>query len=182
MMYFLDNDMVGLRTVTEEDIDGSYGDWFNDADVCQYNSHHKFPMTREEISNYVREVNKGRNCLLLAVCDKTSDKHIGNISLQQIDMINRQTEIAFVIGDKDYWNKGYATMAARLLIDHAFKELNMNRIYFGTADNNIGMQRLGEKLKFHRGGVKRQAIYKNGKYYDVFEYDLLREEWILEMV
>lgn len=176
-MFFLENDMVGLRVVTEEDIDGDYGEWFNDPEVCKYNSHHRFPMTKSELTDYVRKANAGRTCLLLAVCDKTNNKHIGNISLQQIDMMNRQAEIAFLFGNKEYWNKGYATASAELLIAHAFMELGMNRLYFGTNEKNIGMQKVGKHLGFKKGGVSRQALYKNGRYFDIYHYDILREEW-----
>ena len=151
-MFFLENKLIGLRSIKEEDIKGGYADWFNDEEVCKYNSHHKFPMAETALVDFVKNSNLSQSSITLAVEEKESGRHIGNISLQQIDMLNRQAEIAFIFGEKDLWNKGYATMAAKLMIEHAFKELGMNRIYFGTAENNIGMRRVGEKLNFHRGG------------------------------
>ena len=130
---------------------------------------------------YVQNCGNDNSTLVLAVELKNDCKHIGNISLQQIDMINRQAEIAFVFGDKSSWGRGYATRAAKLLMEHAFKELAMNRIYFGTSEENIGMQKIGENLGFTRGGVARQAIFKHGSYHDIYQYDILREEWMSDI-
>ena len=176
-MYFLQNEYIGLRNLKEEDVNGGYANWFNDDEVCEFNSHHKFPMTETMLINFVKNANSDRSAIVMAVDEKESDHHIGNISLQKIDMVNRQAEIAFMFGEKRFWNKGYATMAAELMINHAFSELGLNRIYFGTAENNIGMQKIGEKLNFQRCGILRQALYKHGKYLSLYSYELLKEEW-----
>ena len=176
-MYFLENKKIGLRALREEDTEHGYRDWFNDSVVCRYNSHHRYVMTAAQLRAYVQRLQEDRSCLVLAIEDRASQVHVGNIALQQINLIDRQAEIAFILGEKEYWNKGYATQAAALLIDHAFYSLGLHRIYFGTAQNNTGMQRVGEKLHFQKSGVRRQAFYKNGRYWDLYDYDLLREDW-----
>ncbi len=176
-MYFLESKELGLRQLTEADVEGNYSNWFNDPVVCKYNSHYKFPKSKEELVNYIRSFKDDRSLLVMAVIEKKSQNHIGNISLQEIDYLSRQAEIAFLFGETDYWNKGYATIAARLMINHAFMELGLNRIYFGTAANNAAMQKIGEKLGFQRSGTRREALFKNGKYYDIYDYDLLKHEW-----
>lgn len=178
-MYFLENDNIGLRNLEEKDVAGSYADWFNDGEVCAYNSHHRYPMTRNRLLEYVKCANGDSSTIVFAVEEKKESRHIGNISLQQIDYLNRQAEIAFMFGERKFQGRGYATQAAELLITHAFLELGLNRIYFGTSEENIGMQKVGEKLNFVRGGIKRKALYKHGRFVDIYEYDLLREEWKL---
>lgn len=178
-MFFLEDNVIGLRGLELEDldIDGGYKDWFNDAVVCKYNSHHRYPVGYDSLRSFIKKSEDDSTILVFAVILKETYKHIGNISLQQIDLINRQAEIAFVFGEKTSWGKGYATRSAKLIIEHAFMELGMNRLFFGTSEENIGMQRIGEKLGFVRGGVARQAIFKDGFFHDVYQYDLLREEW-----
>ena len=181
-MYFLEDETIGLRNPSADDIkkDDGYRDWFNDAEVCRYNSHHRFPMTCQKLYDYVESCNRDISSMVFAVELKSSGTHIGNISLQQIDLINRQAEIAFIFGKKEMWGKGYAFKAAKMLINHAFLELGLNRIYFGTADNNIPMQKLGEKLSFQCVGRFRQALFKHGEYRDILEFDLLKCEWLKE--
>ena len=178
MRFFLENENLGLRPLSEDDVLGGYRDWFNDAEICKYNDHHRFPMTEKELLEYIESIKFDRSKIVLAVCDKEKNVHIANISLQEIDLVNRQAEIAFVFGNKDYWEKGYATEAARLLIKHAFLELGLNRIYFGTSRYNTGMQKVGEKLSFKQTGVLREALYKHGEFVDIYQYDLLRSEWV----
>lgn len=176
-IFFLEDDIIGLRNLTEKDADGNYSSWFNNQEICLHNSHHRFPMCQEEIDDYIRGLTHNHTLMVFAVVEKSSNNHIGNIALQQLDLINRQGEIALMFGEKKYWGRGYATRAAFLLINHGFKELGLNRIYFGTSDTNAGMQSIGKKLNFKKVGVRRKAFYKDGSFHDIFDYDLLRDEW-----
>lgn len=175
-MYFLEDDIVGLRNLSIEDADGNYKDWFNDAVACQFNSHHRFPMTLSSIKTYIDTCNNS-SAIVLAVDIKEWKRHIGNISLQQIDLINRQAELAVMFGEKDCWGHGYVTRAAKLVIRHGFYELGLNRIYFGTPEDCIGMQKIGDKLGFKKIGIKREAFFKSGVYKNIFDYDLLVNDW-----
>lgn len=175
-MYFLEDHKIGLRALEENDVNGEYSNWLNDKEICKYNSHHRYVTTKDEMAEFVRTCNS-RIAVVLAVELKETKVHIGNISLQNIHYIDRSAEIAFLMGARELWGKGYATEAARLLINHAFDQLGIQRIYFGTSENNIGMQKVGEKLGFKREGIRRKAIYKDGMFHDIYEYGLLREEW-----
>ena len=179
-MYFLENEKVGLRPLSEQDVNGNYSKWLNDKEVCNYNSHHRYPYSKDELRSYVEKTKGNSSMIVFAIEDKEEKKHIGNISLQGIDFINRQAEIAFLIGEKQYWNKGYAKASAILLINHAFEQLGLLRIYFGTSSENKGMQGLGERLGFQKEGQRRKALYKNNQFVDIFEYGLLKEEWNLK--
>jgi RimJ/RimL family protein N-acetyltransferase len=61
------------------------------------------------------------------------------------------------------------------MIKHGFKVLNLHRIHCGTASNNQGMQKLAEKLGMQKEGIRRDALFKNGKYFDVVEYGIIAE-------
>lgn len=176
--FFLKTEHCGLRLLNDNDVEGNYHNWFNDCEVCLYNSHYRFPKTKSELVEYIHEVNRDRHNLVFAIIELESNMHIGNISLQEINYIDRGAELAFMIGEKEYWGKGYAAEVAEVLIKHAFYRLNLHRLYCGTVDNNIRMQKLAEKLGFVQEGVRRQALFKNGSYHDIIEYGKLREESI----
>ena len=177
VFFFLEDERIGLRRLEEEDVSGGYCTWLNDKTACQYNSHHRFPVSKRSLLDYVHEVGDSTDTIVFAIIDKEDNTHIGNISLQQIDLIDRSAEIAFLIGAYDKWGKGYATAAGRLLIDHAFRAIGLHRVFFGTSERNTGMQKVGEKLGFVKAGTYRDAIYKDGRYWDVFFYDLLDSDW-----
>jgi RimJ/RimL family protein N-acetyltransferase len=113
--------------------------------------------------------------LVLAVIDTNTEKHIGNISLQNINWIDRNAEIAFLLGEKDFWGKGVMLEAGQLLINHGFESLNLHKIYCGTSSDNSGMQKLAEKLKMEKEGIRKEALFKNGVYHDIIEFGILNK-------
>ena len=127
--------------------------------------------------SYFESLKDQQKNVVLAIIDSHAEKHIGNIALQNINWISRNAEFAILLGDKDYWGKGYGEEAAMLIIDYGFKRLNLNRIYCGTIAGNKGMIKLAAKLKMKEEGLRREAIYKNGEYRDIYEYGVLRKEY-----
>lgn len=173
---FLEGEKIYLRPIEKSDLTETYRDWFNDAEVCRFNSHHRFPNYDEDMNEYYKkEIKSGRN-LILAIVAKKSHAHIGNISLQDIDLINRHAELAIIIGDKRFWNKGVGKEAGQLIIGHGFRELNLHRIYCGTSVDNVGMQKLAGFLGFKKEGIQRESIFKEGAYKDTVLYGLLQHE------
>jgi RimJ/RimL family protein N-acetyltransferase len=174
---FLRGNKIYLRGLEINDIEGNYISWLNDEDVCKYNSHHVFPYSKNNAEEYIISTFNSRNTLVLAIVLLENDCHIGNISLQNIDYINRSAEFAIIIGDKSCWGNGYSREAAYLIINHGFTELNLHRIYCGTSSDNIPMQRLACSLGMTEEGRRRQAMFKHNKNVDIIEYGLLKYEF-----
>jgi len=170
---FLKGDEIFLRILDNKDIEGNYSIWLNNPEITNYNSHGRFPISSDQLQSFVNASKASKSALVLAVVDIKTLMHVGNISLQSINWIDRNAEIAFLLGEKAYWGKGIMLEAGRLLIDHGFKMLNLHRIYCGTSSDNVGMQRLAEKLGMIQEGIRIEAIYKKGKYVDVIEYGIL---------
>jgi ribosomal-protein-alanine N-acetyltransferase len=174
---FLKDKRVHLRALVEGDLNNIYLQWLNDEEVCEFNSHAIFPNTEQKMRSYFESLKDQQRNIVLAIIDGRTDKHIGNISLQNINWISRNAEFAILLGDREFWGKGYGEEAAMLIIDYGFKRLNLHRIYCGTIAGNKGMIKLAAKLKMKEEGIRREAIYKNGKYRDVYEYGVLSEEY-----
>lgn len=174
---FLEGKSVYLRGLLPEDGEGDYWKWFNDREVCRFNSHHVFPYSPGKARDYIEYAQKTRDALILAMVRKSDNLHIGNISLQDIHPTSRSADFAIVIGNKQGWGKGYSRESGVLLINHGFNALNLHRITCGTTEENVPMQKLAVSLGFLLEGTRRQAAYKNGRYVDVLEYGLLRAEW-----
>jgi [ribosomal protein S5]-alanine N-acetyltransferase len=174
---FLIGEKIYLRAIEESDLNESYRNWFNDEEVCKFNSHHRFPNYNDDMSEYYKNTIKSRNNLVLAIAEKESSRHIGNVSLQNIDFLNRTAELAIIIGNKGFWGCGIGWEACELIINHGFAQLNLNRIYCGTSEDNIGMQKLLAKLLFKKEGEQRSALFKNGNYKNTYLYGLLKNEY-----
>jgi RimJ/RimL family protein N-acetyltransferase len=174
--YFLMSEKIGLRGLTPDDAAVPYLDWLNDAEVCAGNDHHRWPFGPAAATAFISEAASDRQNLVLAVEILKTGQHIGNIALQSIDPIHRSAEIAFLIGSRTAWGKGYAREAGRLLLRHGFQELNLQRIGCGTPDYNAGMIKLALALGMKEEGRRRCAFFKGGKYHDVVIFGILSNE------
>ena len=104
-------------------------------------------------------------------------KLIGSLAFNEIDWRNRAAEFGIMIGDKTYWNRGYGTEAVRLLVNHGFNTLNLNRIFLRVFENNPRAIRAYEKAGFVHEGRLRQAEFRDGKYIDVLMMSMLKDEF-----
>ncbi|MBV9159691.1 MAG: GNAT family N-acetyltransferase [Candidatus Kaiserbacteria bacterium] len=172
----LTGERIDLRPLSIAEIDGPYLGWLNDSEVCRYNSHGEVEYTKEMAREYVERVTDSPEYLVLAILTKAG-KHIGNISLQEINARNRAAEFAILLGDKDYWGKGFAKEASLLIIRYGFERLDLHRIYCGTSIENAAMQKLAHSLGFQEEGRRREAFFKRGAFTDVVEYGLLKSEF-----
>lgn len=113
-----------------------------------------------------------------AICDRESDKMIGWICLTDIHYINSSANFSgIVIGDKDRQD-GLAWIESFLFVaEYVFERLNLNRMYGSAITEHKSSILLGEAMFEKLEGVQRQAVYKNGRYYDVALYALLRDEY-----
>lgn len=175
---FLSGEHVYLRPLTEGDVSGPYLKWFNDPEVSAANGHHYRPFTKDAALAYVRGQADNAGEIVLAIAARDDDRHIGNVTLKRIDAIAKSAEFAIVIGDKTAWGKGYGKEVGRLLLDHAFHELNLERVHCGTYETNIGMQKLAAFLGMKEEGRRRKAAFKGNRYLDILEYGVLREEYL----
>ncbi|MFY0631396.1 MAG: GNAT family N-acetyltransferase [Flavobacteriaceae bacterium] len=175
--HFISGERIYLRLLKLTDLEGNYVSWLNDPIVSQNNSHHIFPYSKESAEKFIKDAYVQKDKLVLAVCVKDNNVHIGNISLQKIDFFNQTAEFAIMLGEKEYWGKGYSKEAAELIIHHGFNTMNLRRIYCGTFENNVSMQKLAKYLNFAQEGRRREAFFKNGNFIDIVEFGLLKKEF-----
>ncbi|XDD52833.1 GNAT family N-acetyltransferase [Leptospira sp. WS4.C2] len=174
MIYsFLEN--YYLRPLQKSDLDGPYSSWFSDQLITQYSSHGKFFKNENYFNSFYENLNR-EDQVVLGIFHQT-DGHIGNLSLQDISWINRTAEFAIIIGNQNHHRKGVSLHAARYMLDHGFLKLNLNKIYCGTSDNNLGMQKLALTLGMKEEGRRIDHLFLEGKYCDILLYYILAKDW-----
>ena len=82
-----------------------------------------------------------------------------------------------MIGEKDCWGRGYGTDAIRALLRFAFREMNLNRVWLTTGENNPRALACYRKCGFREEGHLRQDRYLEGRYWDTILMGILREEF-----
>jgi RimJ/RimL family protein N-acetyltransferase len=164
-----------LRPLEREDAP-AVATWFNDPQVRHTLQRYQ-PMTVREEEEFLASAGRGEHDLVLGIVLKQDDRLIGATGLHKIDARNRHCAFGIVIGDKDEWGKGYGREATRLVVDHAFETLNLNRVWLHVYEYNPRGIRAYEKVGFKREGVLRQDNFRDGRYWDTIVMGILRDEW-----
>jgi RimJ/RimL family protein N-acetyltransferase len=103
---------------------------------------------------------------------ETNDgKLIGNCMYYDIDTVKKQAELGILIGDRNYWSKGYGTDAVTTLTSHLFNTTSLGRIYLHTLTWNFRAQKSFKKCGFMPVKEERRGGY------DFTLMDLMKERW-----
>ncbi len=166
-----------LRAIEREDIP-RFLRWLNDPEVRRFLVMHE-PLSRAREERWFEEQLSRQNELILAIEVLIDDEwvHIGAIGLHRIDLKNRTAVLGIVIGEKNFWEKGYGREAIRVLLRYAFWELGLHRVELETFAFNARALRCYEAVGFKRVGTRRQAFFREGAFHDVILMDLLAEEF-----
>lgn len=167
---------VRLRKMSAEDA-STYHKWRNDIEVMQFTNPSLDVFTYADTENFVKSITESHNSRNYIIEEVETDKSIGVTSLINIDYGNRNAECIIDIGDKDYWSKGFGQEAFRLLLDFAFKELNLHKVYLQVFSFNERAIRLYQKLGFNQEGEQKEQFYRDGAWHDVIFMGLLKRNY-----
>jgi RimJ/RimL family protein N-acetyltransferase len=98
-------------------------------------------------------------------------RHIGNFTCYDIDEKKGDAQLGIIIGDRDYWDKGYGTDAVKTMVDHVFRTTRLNRLYLKTLDWNLRAQKCFVRCGFAPFG----HLHRNS--YDFTLMELKRRDW-----
>jgi RimJ/RimL family protein N-acetyltransferase len=86
-------------------------------------------------------------------------EHIGNCAYYGVDEARNEAEIGIMIGNRDYWQKGYGADAVAALIDHVFCNTGLDRLHLKTLETNRRAQRCFERCGFRECGHMIEGGY-----------------------
>ena len=174
---FIEGEKIYLRGLEKSDLTGNMFQWANDPEVTHYMFMGALPNTIEQLEEEYEQLTKSSKDVVFAIIDKKSDTHIGNVGLYLINYISRVGEFRIIVGEKEYWNKGYGTEATKLAVNYGFERLNLNCIFLGVNAEHLSAIKAYENAGFVKEGTMRQMIYRNGRYYDAVRMSILRDEY-----
>jgi len=112
----------------------------------------------------------------LASTLKTTGQLIGNCGIRLESAEARQADIGYEL-DPNYWGQGYATEAARAMVQYGFSQLRVHRIWSWCIADNLGSARVLEKLGMRLEGQLRENEHYKGRWWDTLVYAILDDEW-----
>lgn len=133
----------------------------------------------EEHMAYFNNIVQTGKCaqFIIVIDEKTGQKDIGTIFIKNIDHENHKGEYGIFIGEESARGNGYAKAATALIIEFAFKELKLNRVYLQVMEDNKNAIRVYENAGFIKEGIMREAFLKNDKYINIIMMSLLKCDW-----
>ncbi len=172
----IETSRLSIRRFKEGDGEDLF-EYLSDPQVVAFEPYD--PYTREQAIEEAKN-RSGMECFY-AVCLKDNGKVIGNIYLNKGDFDT--WELGYVFNAK-YQGKGYATEAAKELINRAFRDWGARRVIAMCSPRNEPSWHLLERLGMRREGTLLENVYfkcdKEGQpiWLDTYEYGILKREWM----
>ncbi len=166
--------LANLRLITKEDIDEIYSLTSDLSERGEY-----WPMNLQSQVNIMKKYNEtglwSDDFGTMLIEDK-GKRIIGEITYFKGLWYMPGYEVGYQIYRKEDRGKGFTTEALRMFTAYIFEAIEINRLEIEVIVGNTASKKVAEKCGFKYEGLKRQAIYKKGKYLDIELYSLIREE------
>ncbi len=167
-----------LRPFTVDDAD-AVAFICNDAETQKTTLSLPYPYLRDHAVQWISGHDSDRrdgNAYCFAICDRENGTLYGSISLSIKKPNGAVAELGYMIG-REYWGNGYATEAVRGIIEYAFSELMLHRVYAVHLGSNTASGRVMLKAGMKYEGTMRDHIFKRGRYEDAVIYGIVNMDF-----
>jgi len=135
------------------------------------------PRSAAQIATELERIAEESDSVMFAIRKLEGDEIVGTVGFYEIEWANGSAWMGIGIGDRKNWGKGYGAETVRLILRHAFDEMNLHRISLTVIEYNARAIALYERAGFRREGVFREFGLRDGRRYDLLLYGLLRPDW-----
>lgn len=174
---FLIGKKIYLRPLDIEDLEGRYLQWINDENIIGHMGTLHLPSTKNRLRDYLIEQLNSKDIVFLAVIEKKTSRHIGNVKIGPIDWVSRVTEYGRMIGEKSAQGKGYGTEITELILEYGFEKLNLHKIFSTPSVENKASIRSNEKAGLRKEAILKEHKYENGHYADLCVMAITKKEY-----
>jgi [ribosomal protein S5]-alanine N-acetyltransferase len=175
----IDQNRVFLRAFELDDYK-KLNKWRNNDDIFELTGGNKYFISSEYDKKWVEDkiFNNNKN-IYLGICLSKTNGLIGYLSINNIDPRNRTASWGgIVIGEKELWNQGCATEAAKIMVKFVFEELGLVCFYTRWLVSHSSSLKMGEKVGFKQEGVLRKRVFKNNKHHNQVVGSITYEDYM----
>ena len=102
---FIVGDEIYLRGLERNDLSGNMFNWANDSDITRYMYTGLKPNNLDLLEQEYDQLMNSDKDVVMAIVDKKTDMHVGNVGLYAINWLYRSAEYRIIIGEKEFWGK-----------------------------------------------------------------------------
>ena len=167
---FIKGKYINLVIIDEEFVKKTdWFSWINQKSNIELIAQGNFPNTLSHQKKYFQDQIVSNKRLQVGVVLKSNNELIGVISLYNINYFNRDAYVStFFNKEKKYKNLlkiFYETHS--LIINHAFKKMNLRRIVSTTISKDMD-DLICRTLNFKREGLMKKKAFKTNKFHDLY--------------
>lgn len=168
---FVKGEKVNLREKRIEDAPEDYA-WRVDEELARLDATRPLSMSYAEFQRFSQEEMGYPSPRSKRLAIETHEgTHIGNIMYYDIDLRRKESELGIMIGDRDYWGKGYGTDSVNSLLEHIFSTTEITRVYLHTLEWNERARK-----SFAKSGFKEvKNVRRSGM--DFVLMEIWRSDW-----
>lgn len=165
---------IFLRPMTKEDTDLIIA-WRNQEAVRTHFIYQEL-FTRQSHEHWIETMIDTGRAVQMIICEKETGKPLGSVYVRDIDNKHHKGEYGIFIGEEEARGKGAGTQAAKLMIQYAFEELKLHRLFLRVFADNLSAVKSYEKAGFKQEAYLRDDVCIDGKYRDMILMAVIREE------
>ena len=135
------------------------------------------PLTAGQVKkrHHDRDAMAGRFDLLIRA--RSDDRVLGLVRLDRIQWHHGTAHLSLGIADPAERRQGFGREALGLSVDYAFGELNLHRLAAVVPGDNAGGLAFLQRVGFQVEVIRREAVRRDGRRYDLLHLGLLAGEW-----
>lgn len=169
---------VQLRKLRPSDAEAIFQK-VNDSEVVRWTTRIPHPYPEDGAGQFIGkslEQWEQGSAYVYAITLLGSDELAGVISLGNVFLKHGCAELGFWL-EKACWGKGLMTDAAQLILQVAFEDLGLYRVYASTFEANLASRKVLEKAGFQLEGVMREAVVRYDQRQNFMNFGILLPEY-----
>ena len=168
--------LVALRRPIQSDLP-SVVRWYRDPEIARLTRYQTRQMSQAEVERFFQVRMLAPDALAYSIVELPRNRLIGFTTFSALDGDNGSVLFHITIGERDAWGRGLGTEATQLMLFHAFERLGLHRVGLTVFSYNQRAIRAYEKAGFRVEGRLREAIQREGVYFDEVQMGILAGEW-----
>lgn len=128
---------IFLKEVHEDELTEEVMSWFADEELMKYYTNSKVAITKDKLVSAIKAGKENGNQFTYGIYILETDKLIGTVKIGPINFTHKTSDLATLIGDRNYLGKGLSSEAVRLGVELAFEKFDLRKLYSGMYESNI---------------------------------------------
>lgn len=133
----MDSERIYLKKITPEDFTPAVIEWFKDPELMKYYTNSGSAISLENILESIRSGEETGTAFTYGIFLKETNEMIGTVKIGTIIKSHAISDLATLIGNKNYQGKGLACEAVRLGTTLAFENYKIRKLFSGMYASNI---------------------------------------------